>query len=253
MIKLMGLEGLAASAWVSWPMQDIAVPYESTSTRFETKFVSELTNIHEVSRWINTHASCFRNAFPERWVSNIYFDTYDYRSYGDNLAGISQRLKTRLRWYGKTMGRLRNATLEFKFRSNKTGWKSSHPITGLNLSTNWKEVQGQIGSQLPDNARAMFHSFPVAMIINRYRRQYYSSSDQKLRITVDQQMEVHDQRATRGPCLKSKTNLSDHLIVEFKFDSSEMKNVSKIINDFPLRPSRSSKYVTGVKAITQAV
>jgi hypothetical protein len=221
--------------------------------RFESKFISERTNLDSITRWIQGHRAGFTMPYPTRQVNNIYFDTYDYRSYGDNLAGISRRLKTRLRWYGNSTEALPSPSLEFKHRRNKLGWKVTYPLDHIVLSANWKCQIDTISKQLPPEGRLIFQSFPMVTLINQYRRSYYLSSDGQLRVTVDTDINVFDQRNTMRPRFSPRLNLPEYLIVEFKFDHNSFQAVDDVIKHFPLRPSRSSKYVTGLKAIVEAV
>ena len=221
--------------------------------RFETKFVSEQSNLDSITRWIRAHRAGFRVLHPVRQVNNIYFDTFDYRSYGENLAGISRRVKTRLRWYGHSEDVLQASALEFKHRQNKQGWKVTYPLDGIDLSNNWPEITRSISQQLPPERRVIFQAFPMPTLINRYSRAYFLSSDGRLRVTIDENICVFDQRNTARPKFSPKINLPEYLIVEFKFHHGDFQSVDSVIRDFPLRPSRSSKYVTGLKAIVEAV
>ncbi len=227
--------------------------YGDHELRFESKFISELANLDAITRWIKAHRAGFRLLHPVRQVNNLYFDTFDYRSYGDNLAGISRRIKTRLRWYGDAKAVLPSSTLEFKHRVNKQGWKDRYPLKELSLTENWRRIIAAISRQLPPDARQTFYSFPMPTLINNYSRAYYLSSDGRLRVTVDKNISVFDQRNTTRPKFSPKINLPEYLIVEFKYHHDDFQSVDGIIRDFPLRPSRSSKYVTGVKAIVEAV
>jgi hypothetical protein len=212
-----------------------------------------LANLSSITRWIKGHRAGFRKLHPSRQVNNLYFETHDYFSYGENIAGISRRMKTRLRWYGSSELSLLSPVLEIKNRSNKQGWKTTFPLGNIELSNRWKELSLSISQQLPIEGRLVFQSFPFATLINRYDRDYYMSSDNRLRITVDKHIQVFDQRNTMCPKFKPRINLPDYLIVEFKYHHDDINSVSDIIRDFPLRPSRSSKYVTGLKAIVEAV
>jgi SPX domain protein involved in polyphosphate accumulation len=232
---------------------DAVDTYEDNELRFESKFISELTNLDAITRWLKGHRAGFRVLHPVRQVNNLYFDTFDYRSYGDNLAGISRRIKTRLRWYGDAEGGLPSSALEFKHRVNKQGWKDSYPLNKLALTDDWRHLIAAISRQLPVDARHTFYSFPMPTLINNYSRAYYLSSDGHLRVTVDKNIKVFDQRNTTRPKFSPKINLPEYLVVEFKYHHDDFQSVDGIIRDFPLRPSRSSKYVTGVKAIVEAV
>ncbi|MBT4091844.1 MAG: VTC domain-containing protein, partial [Deltaproteobacteria bacterium] len=233
MTKIQLPKGLI-SGFLNWKESHV---HSNLELRFETKFVTEAENLDSITRWIRGHGAGFRKLHPPRKVHNIYFDTFDLRSYGDNLAGISRRIKSRLRWYGSPELLLESAALEFKNRSNKMGWKTTYPLENIDLSASWKKIRRTILGQIPDEGKLVFESFPVATIINQYYREYYQSSGGDLRVTVDRSIKVFDQRNTASPRFRPKINLPEYAIVEFKFMHDNFTAVGEIIRDFPLRPS----------------
>jgi hypothetical protein len=68
--------------------------------RIETKFVAAATERARVLAWIAGHPARFHAPFPERTVNNIYFESWDYHSFGANVYGDNDRAKLRYRWYG---------------------------------------------------------------------------------------------------------------------------------------------------------
>ncbi len=86
-------------------------------------------------------------------------------------------------------------------------------------------------------------------MINRYYLNYLVTSDGKMRATIDTRQEVWDQRYTSRPNFNLKANLPETLVVEFKFDRDLQRMASKLLQGFPLRVSRHSKYVNGALAI----
>ena len=87
------------------------------------------------------------------------------------------------------------------------------------------------------------------MLINSYWRRYWVSADDRVRVTVDEDQQVYDQRFRSAPNLTSAANLPDALIVEVKADSNDHALAGKAIQGIPLRVSRHSKYVVGVQSI----
>ncbi len=54
---------------------------------------------------------------PKRKINSLYFDDLKYSSINENLDGISQKKKYRIRWYG-LKNKLNNPVLEIKIRKN---------------------------------------------------------------------------------------------------------------------------------------
>ena len=67
--------------------------------RYELKFIFDEAKLSQARHWLDTNTS-FKETFPKRRINSLYFDDICYQSVRDNLAGISHRKKTRLRWYG---------------------------------------------------------------------------------------------------------------------------------------------------------
>jgi hypothetical protein len=86
---------------------------------------------------------------------------------------------------------------------------------------------------------------------NRYFRDYFLSRDGMVRVTIDTQQAVWDQRFKPRPNLTRRANLPRSLVVEFKFDRENCDVASQLVQGMPIRVSRHSKYINAVRAIAQ--
>jgi len=220
--------------------------------RQEIKFVSYEHQLHYLLSWIRLHPVGFYQPFPDRWINNVYFDTHSYHAYSQNLSGASQRVKLRYRWYGETslpdVG-----VLELKCRRNYFGWKRRYPV-GLmpaHKGDSWKGIRTQIHEQISLEGQKVLEVNPVPVIINRYYRKYFVSKNGKVRITVDLHQAVWDQRYRAHPYFGKKTNIPHTLVVEVKFSRKDREFASRILQGIPVRVSRHSKYINGVRAISR--
>ena len=68
--------------------------------RSEIKFVCYQQNYFLLKNWIKLHKFNFFKEYDDRNVNNIYFDSFNYKAFNDNLIGLPSRLKVRYRWYG---------------------------------------------------------------------------------------------------------------------------------------------------------
>ena len=72
----------------------------SPDWRFEKKFLVES---HLYAPVLKTFLiDGWYEIFKDRYVNSVYFDDTKFTSYYENLLGISDRTKYRLRFYGKT-------------------------------------------------------------------------------------------------------------------------------------------------------
>lgn len=213
------------------------------------KFAAPAVRYHDLESWIRLHPGGFSRAYPPRRVNNVYFDTPDLAAYAENLSGTSRRTKLRLRWYGETP-RPEKAVVELKHRRNQLGWKSLFPVGPLDLATqSWTQVKRSIRAQLGEAERLWFDAHPEPVLINRYDRQYFERSERDVRITLDWNQAVFDQRLRPRPNLHRRANLPDSLVVEVKFAAADRAVGAEILQGIPIRASRNSKYAIAAHSI----
>ena len=169
----------------------------------------------------------------------MYFDTESLTHLNENIEGLSQRKKMRLRWYGDRLGELK-LTGEFKIKQEDVNRKHSkklgkyqrnleHDILGImdEALNRWKE-KDEDASPLLDSYKPVLE--------NRYKRRYYLSPDGSLRITVDTLMTY------KNWVTGLSATTEENAIIEVK-SSVE----SPLVNDqIPYSLSKSSKYVEGL-------
>jgi hypothetical protein len=226
-------------------------PIIPSDARLEIKFASYEVHLTLLKNWLDMHPAGFKTPYPDRSVNNVYFDTHGYNGYVQNLSGASSRIKVRYRWYGQSCEPA-PGTLEVKCKRNYFGWKLRFqcPDTTIQGRGDWREIRHSIAEQLPPEGRMWLDTHPVPVLINRYFRQYFVSADNKVRITIDTRQAVWDQRAKATPNYDCAANLPPTLVVEVKFDRQDRELASNIIQGIPIRVSRHSKYMNGMKAIS---
>ena len=203
--------------------------------RYEIKYVVTPEQWFQISQLLTLHPAGFNVAFPDRNINNIYYDTPDFSTCRDNLAGISQRQKFRLRWYGNAE-KIINPIFEIKIKNNALGRKELHKLkdyTEISNINNW------INDELSENPGIK----PVLQ--NQYLRSYYINSEGNFRLTVDRN--IRYQKAND----RNMANLSyafedDRIIIELKFKAKDFDKQKEITKFIPFRNSKHSKYVTGI-------
>jgi len=219
-------------------------------TRHEVKFVGQELVYHDLVQWVRVNGAGFRTEYPPRRINNIYFDTYDLATYEANLSGCSRRLKVRYRWYG-ALEAPAAGSLEVKCKRNAIGWKLAEGVKApLELAgESWAAIRRDLAGRLSPVFRETLAAYPQPVLANSYRRDYFISFDGRLRITLDTEQEVLDQRAGRAPNFRNRSNLPRTVILEVKCLNEDRGLASAALANIPLRISKSSKYVSGVAAI----
>jgi hypothetical protein len=221
-----------------------------SNARQEIKFVCYLHDLDKISTWLKSLEITTRKSYSDRYVNNIYLDTYDYSAYASNLSGESRRIKVRYRWYGQD-NLIDKGRLEVKTKRNYYGWKygydvDSNPyVSGLTL----KKFLNNIRDSIDLNGRQWIDDNPLPVILNRYKRSYYETSDEKIRITIDRSQQVFDQRFLIYPNFTKKALLPDTVVIEVKFDRKDRALASRIVRGIPVRVSRHSKYMNAVNTV----
>ena len=224
----------------------------ASELRYEVKFVAPSVELATVARWVREHPACFRTAYPPRQVNSVYLDDHQLSAFAENLAGTSARTKVRFRWYGEDHASP-SGTLELKCKRNRLGWKRNFRISTIPLAgVSWREVLHKLRNQVPAEARLALDTHQLVVLVNRYRREYWLSADGRVRVTIDTNQRVFDQRRSSVPNLDLPTNLPDTLVVEVKGAFADRDLIDRVIQGVPIRVGRHSKYVVGVESILAA-
>ena len=95
--------------------------------RYEKKFTFDKNQISWIRTSIRNSKYGFSTDYPSRQVNSIYLDSFNYDDAEDNIAGLSKRLKVRLRWYSGNnqfkLDSVKEFKIEIKFRENAIGSK----------------------------------------------------------------------------------------------------------------------------------
>ena len=214
--------------------------------RYERKFVSFQLGARELGVLIRLHPALFREVHHERHVNNIYFDTPLLENYHANVMGVADRLKCRIRWYGKLFGPVERPVLELKRKKGLVGQKFAFPLPPFTLDGLFESDAVFAQADLSERIE-LYVSTLQPKLLNRYRRRYYLSAAGDFRLTLDAGLEFHriDGRSNRfSECVRC----DDRIILELKYESGQ-KRAAAIACEFPFRLSKSSKYVTGIDAL----
>lgn len=225
----------------------IADTFNLTRYRFERKFLVSELNRYEIESIVKHHPAIFSEIYHQRLINNIYFDTINMSAYLDNLAGIGQRLKVRIRWYGESFGFVEKPVLELKIKRGLLGGKIRYPLASIYLDSKYSlEVQQDIfaKSGVPDVLAEQLKSLRFALL-NRYNRKYFESANHKFRVTIDFDMVAFKLDSANNSFIE-KISDRRNVILELKYSDEDDEEARFITNHFPFRMTKSSKYVTGM-------
>lgn len=208
--------------------------------RYERKYKIDSISAEVVRQIVINHPSSFRKIFPDRTVNNIYFDNSVLAAYFDNVEGVSDRRKLRVRWYGNDIFKIENPKLEIKIKSNQLGRKESYPVNDFQLND-----LGNLTQEI--SAKSKSYKIFQPTLINSYLRSYYGTTDGKYRITIDRNLQYFSLLNAKH---FTRFQIEDQAVVlELKYDETLDEDAAFIMQYIPFRYSKSSKYVTGLNLL----
>jgi hypothetical protein len=219
---------------------------EGPGLRCELKYPLSPAGLWELRWWHRCHGAELERTYPTRTVNSIYFDSPDWDSYAANLSGVSRRSKCRLRWYGEA-GTAEEAFFEAKHRRNGTGRKGRQGVSMSELglaSLPTARLYERLRSLLQPELRLWLDQCHTPALYNRYRREYYATKD-GLRMTVDTDIAYAPLHGGSLRELRLMPSASPH-VVEFKYPPERRRRAEELLRRFPVRATRSSKYVVGI-------
>ena len=222
----------------------------SENYRFERKFIIPERLTHSIEEVIKSNSALMRKIFYPRFINNIYFDNPGFQFYFENIDGVCERMKMRIRWYGNMKGEIKKPVLELKQKNGLTGSKCFFKMPSFNLNDIYHP--GFLSSlfkktNLDMRKKNLILSLKPTLI-NRYQRKYFLSFDQKFRVTLDDHLKYFP---VSSPEQLSSGGLKDNLnmIMELKYAPIYQFESANITQEFPFRVVKNSKYVRGVQII----
>ncbi|MCJ7622539.1 MAG: VTC domain-containing protein [Anaerolineaceae bacterium] len=221
-----------------------------TIYRYERKFLVDQLDTHQVRAMVKRHPAMFTTPYPPRYVNNIYFDTKDMANYHENVSGVKDRRKARIRWYGDLFGQISNPVIELKIKSGLVGTKEQHPSDPFMLDENFTDhyFKNMLhSSNLPAQLKYFLRDMdPV--LVNRYYRWYFASVDGIFRVTIDTEMTFHKINPLKNNFLFRQFDYNN-IVVELKYGAEYDPQAQKISTFFPFSVTKSSKYVQGIERV----
>ena len=217
-----------------------------SKARYEIKFVlNELEFIE--AKYFLKYINSFRS-FPEREVTSLYYDTLDYSCVRDNLSGISNRKKLRLRWYNN----FEEPKLEIKNRFSRVGNKkiftldflSKKSIENLPVNALSKLIFGYLKSKHEEDF--IINNFIPTLRVSYYREYYETRNG--LRITIDKKINF-GQISYNQSIFYNKKIPFDKRIMELKFPIELKNHVNESIRNLNINPKRNSKLLLGMSKL----
>jgi hypothetical protein len=179
----------------------------------------------------------------------MYLDTLDLHSLNENLSGVIERQKLRLRWYGDVTTAVDNPVLELKQKRNQLGVKKQRQLAcKLDLALPWSDILQTIHAHAGADWQPLLQTVQHPTLINSYQREYYVTAEGAIRITLDYAQVAFGQRFALRPNLCARLLITDNVVIEIKAPEDCKDRLHEIACWFPVRRSRNSKYTNSLMA-----
>jgi hypothetical protein len=214
--------------------------YSVTDKRIELKDVFTANDLPSIERSIKFSRLSFYKPYPRRKVNSVYFDNLHFSALEESIEGNSLRTKKRLRWYGDSKTK-NNAVLEFKKKLGTYSWKelyrNCYCINPIALK--WSDFTQPL---LNDATLPLKNISDTPASIVTYDRDYYSSFDNRVRLTIDRNLKTYQQNNILRPNFTFHRKHPNTIVLELKVTAEDSNLIRKVCCDIPFNPQRFSKY-----------
>ena len=216
--------------------------------RYEIKFSLDEQGFTGVKHWMLSN-SMLKKRYPDRYVSSIYLDDSNYSSIKDNLIGLPNRKKYRLRWYGgnKNINGEKYSKFEVKIRNGRLGKKIDHPldlsVKELNLLS-IDRLESMISKSMLGFNYEIERYFRMILAVHYYREYYEDNNG--LRVTIDKKIRFQYLDGSKRYLDDCPSSNYHKYIAEVKFNPELKDYASKLMSNLHVSPVRNSKYLLGL-------
>ena len=182
----------------------------------------------------------FSVQYPKRKINSLYFDDLNYSSINENLDGISEKKKYRIRWYG-SKNKLHNPVFEIKTRKNFEVYKRLFNLKKLNNLFIFKYENLDFIKEFLNN-QYRFNKTIYPILTTHYDREYFISNNGLVRATLDYNLQSVFVKENND--LNINRNYYSNTILEIKYDVNLDKYVRDNLKSISTRLSRNSKFVS---------
>lgn len=207
--------------------------------RYERKYRIEGISLNIILQTIRLNNASLSKIHPDRQINNIYFDTPDLTTYRENVMGIADRNKYRVRWYGWDPLVITKPKFEIKHRRNNVGTKTIHKVTPFSFD-DLTIINQQVNNLSGTTALLK----PVLQ--NSYKRAYFGTRDQKFRVTIDWDLS-YASMLTNRQFRKHQYYEKNVFILEIKYEQDLEQEADRVLQSIPFRSTKNSKYVNGIE------
>ena len=207
--------------------------------RFERKWLYRSNDYLTLINSLIRSNLFFSTQHPNRRVNSIYFDNTNLSSIRQNLDGVSEKKKIRVRWYG-SQNQLMNPILEIKSKKGMVTNKETYKIEELE-GLQFLDLKNLDLIKNVVNSKNKSKNIIEPILTTNYDRQYFVSNNSKVRATVD--YNLHSINLKNLSQMQIVKNFSFICVLEIKYPTNLDKYVRQNLKKITLRLSKNSKFI----------
>jgi SPX domain protein involved in polyphosphate accumulation len=212
--------------------------------RNERKFLTGHQTYQQTEDFLLSNKYPIHEIYEKRFINNVYFDTHDYQFFSTNVEGDNKRLKVRIRWYGN-LHNVMKPILEYKIKNGNIVSKKNYQIEMNHLSEilDTTSFMKRISETCSDKKVAEQLLYLKPTLVNRYFRGYYSTQNEHVRLTIDEDVEFY------SPDTLTLFYKEHARLLELKYAPEHEKTAELLSNTMDFRLKKNSKYVNGLSKL----
>ena len=215
--------------------------------RYERKYVLDsyvLNNKEDLESILSINLI---EQFNKRRINSIYYDTKNYQFAIDNLEGLSNRQKIRIRYYG-LLDEFSSPRLEIKTKLGGVGKKEIFDLNKYELYNDNFSLNQLYKLNLVNRKVLYFLVAIEPKVIVTYQRKYFLSSCERFRLTLDSDISFKKFNINSSYINLNENNFYSFSkkILELKYELKNEPFASQTFKNIPSRISSFSKYLTAL-------
>jgi SPX domain protein involved in polyphosphate accumulation len=224
------------------------------SLRREIKFKIFIKNQGNLYSWLRN--SPLKKSYSQRQVNSLYYDTPNLEFAASNLSGESSRIKIRARWYNShpNPNSIHNSfcapntlfTLELKRKFNNLSDKIIIAEKFLKKNETFNKRRENLNLLVKEKIKKnpiLVNYLLRDIVFIGYNRNYYEHFEcPDIRLTIDKSITCSLSNTSH----KAEKISQNFDIVELKYPINHELKAKIMMQNFPARAVRSSKYIYAV-------
>ncbi len=207
--------------------------------RYERKWIINHQDFNQTFIALKRSNFFFQKQYEDRNINSIYFDDNFFSSIKQNLDGIAEKKKYRVRWYGSEKI-INNPIFEIKSKKGFLVKKKHFNLDKFdnNSETNDKNYITKLYNYLNKNFKFKNEIKPI--LSTHYLRSYFISSNELIRATLDRNIKSQLFAKFQDKNLYKGLN---NIVLELKYDINLDEFVRTNLKNISLLLTKNSKYI----------